>query len=109
MTSVQFGVELADAGSGSSQPVRVKLYRKTNPAGSLTYGNLTTIATVNTNISDGRPPSDGEHRRRAGGVGSGGGGVYTQWPDGRQLLLYRLELGRTDRPQLSGGADLWDQ
>ncbi|MEZ4770350.1 MAG: carboxypeptidase-like regulatory domain-containing protein [Caldilineales bacterium] len=52
VTSVQFGVEYAEAGSGGSQPIRLRLYRKTNPAGSLTYGNLTTITTVNTNISD---------------------------------------------------------
>ncbi len=52
VSAVQFGVELADAGSGSSQPIRVRLYRKTNPAGALTYANLTTITTVNTNIND---------------------------------------------------------
>jgi hypothetical protein len=50
VSSVEFGVELAQAGSGSSQPVEVWLYRKTNPSGPLTYGNLTTIATASVNI-----------------------------------------------------------
>jgi hypothetical protein len=50
VNQVQFGVEYAEAGSGGSQPVRVRLYRKTNPAGPLTYGNLTTIATANINL-----------------------------------------------------------
>ncbi len=47
---VEFGVELAQAGSGGSQPLSVRLYRKTNPAGPLTYDNLTSIATANANI-----------------------------------------------------------
>jgi hypothetical protein len=50
VSSVEFGVELAQAGSGSSQPVEVWLYRKTNPSGPLTYGNLTIIATASVNI-----------------------------------------------------------
>lgn len=52
VTNVEFGVEMADGGSGSTQPIRVRLYRKTNPSGALTYANLTTIATVNVNIPD---------------------------------------------------------
>ncbi len=50
VSSVQFGVEFALSGSGGSQPVEVWLYRKTNPAGPLTYNNLTTIASVGVNI-----------------------------------------------------------
>jgi hypothetical protein len=50
VSSVEFGVEFAQAGSGGSQPVEVWLYRKINPAGSLTYGNLATIASASVNI-----------------------------------------------------------
>jgi hypothetical protein len=50
VSEVQFGVELAQAGSGGSQPIRVRLYRKNNPSGALTYSNLTSIATANVNI-----------------------------------------------------------
>jgi hypothetical protein len=50
VSEVEFGVELAQAGSGSTQPVRVRLYRKTNPSGPLNYSNLTTLATTNINM-----------------------------------------------------------
>lgn len=52
VSQVQFGVELAEAGSGSAQPVRLRLYRKLNPGAALTYGNLAVITTVNINLSN---------------------------------------------------------
>ena len=52
VTSVRFGIETADSGGGSGQPLTVRLYRKTNPAGSLTYGNLTQIGSASRTVSD---------------------------------------------------------
>lgn len=52
VNEVEFGIELAQAGSGGSQPVRVRLYRLTDPSGPVNYGNLTTLATANVNISN---------------------------------------------------------
>ncbi|MER2600301.1 MAG: carboxypeptidase regulatory-like domain-containing protein [Caldilineales bacterium] len=50
VSNVEFGVEYAQAGSGSSQPMRLRIYRLSNPSGSMTYGNMSLIATVNFNL-----------------------------------------------------------
>jgi hypothetical protein len=52
VSSVEFGVESANAGSGTSQPIRVRLYRKINPAGALVYANLSAVTTANVSIPD---------------------------------------------------------
>ena len=52
ITEVRIGIEDARSGSGSGQPVTVRLYRKTNPAGSLTFGNLTQIGSANRTVPD---------------------------------------------------------
>ncbi|MFZ2486819.1 MAG: carboxypeptidase-like regulatory domain-containing protein [Anaerolineae bacterium] len=52
VSSVEFGIEAADAGTAATQPLRVRLYRMTNPGGSLTYNNLTQLASVNLDIPD---------------------------------------------------------
>ncbi len=49
---VEFGVELADAGNGASQPGQLRLYRKIDPASPLTYGNLITLAAVDIDMPD---------------------------------------------------------
>ncbi|HRI56725.1 MAG TPA: hypothetical protein PK170_06480, partial [Anaerolineae bacterium] len=51
VTQVQIGVEQA-AGAGGSQPITVNLYTKINPAGALTWANLTQIGTANATVSD---------------------------------------------------------
>ncbi len=52
VSSVSFGIEAAGSGSGSGQPLTVRLYRKINPAGALTYANLLQIGTATRTISD---------------------------------------------------------
>ena len=52
VTQVRFGIEYANSGSGGGQPVTVRLYRMTNPAGSLTYGNLTQIGSASRTVPD---------------------------------------------------------
>ena len=53
VTAVEFGVELASVGSGgTSQPLNVRLYTKINPAGALTWANLSPIGSASVNIAN---------------------------------------------------------
>jgi hypothetical protein len=50
ITSVSFGIENARSGSGSGQPLRVRLY--TNSGGAFPGGSRTLISTTNVNVVD---------------------------------------------------------
>ncbi len=109
VTSVRFGIQLAHSGSGSGQPLSVKLYRKTNPSGSLTYGNLTQIGSVSRTVSD---QTLSLYTVAVAGIAPAGSvlvvEVYT--PNGhgvRQLLRYWFELRRPNRVELPGCGGLW--
>ena len=50
VTSVSFGIETANAGTGTTQPVTVRLYRQTT--GTFPGGSRTQIATTTVNVAD---------------------------------------------------------
>ncbi len=51
VTQVEVGVEQA-VGAGGSQPLTVNLYTKINPAGALTWANLSPIGTASATVTD---------------------------------------------------------
>jgi len=51
VTEVEFGIEEAE-GAGGSQPVTVRLFTKNNPAGALTWANLTEIGSASATVPD---------------------------------------------------------
>ncbi len=108
VTQVQIGVEQASGASGS-QPLTVNLYTKINPAGALTWANLSPIGTAAATVSDQSlalltVPVAGT---APGRLGAGRGDLHAEWSDCGQQFLYRLQRRRADGAELSGGCRLW--